>query len=458
MHNSSCAITDLAANEILDSRGNPALQVTLTLEDGTTAVAGVPSGASTGAFEAHELRDGDNTRFGGKGVWQAAAHVTDTILEALRGMRADSQREIDTRLIELDGTESKSQLGANAILGVSLACARAAAAFHGLPLFQYLGGSDAHILPVPMFNILNGGKHATHGPDFQEFKLVPLGAPTFAQALRCGAEVYHALHDLLVAKGLSANVGDEGGFVPELPSNEAAMGLMMQAIERAGYKAGEDVCLGLDPAATSFFADGRYRLERDKLDLDSAEMTAYWAEWVDRYPLVSLEDPLADNDWRGFAHLTSVLGERVQVVGDDLFVTNPRFLSRGLAEHCCNSILIKPNQIGTITETQGTARMALRAGYTCMVSHRSGETLDTSIADLAVALNCGQIKSGAPARGERVAKYNRLMEIERQLGASATFAGKTAFPRFGQTHANAAVSRPDKLQGRESTPSRGLPA
>lgn len=432
MNNCSCAIAALAAHEILDSRGNPALQVTVTLEDGTQATAGVPSGASTGAFEARELRDGDRTRFGGKGLWRVAAHVTGPILDALRGQRADEQRALDLALIELDGTQDKSRLGANALLGVSLACARAAAASHGLPLYQYLGGADAHVLPVPMFNVLNGGKHATHGPDFQEFKLVPLGAPTFAQALRCGAEVYQALHRLLIDRGLSANVGDEGGFVPELPSNEAAMGLLMQAIEQAGYKPGEDVCLGLDPAATSFFAGGHYHLTRDGLVLDAAEMTAYWARWVDRYPLVSLEDPLADEDWTGFAHLTAELGARTQVVGDDLFVTNPRFLARGLAEHCCNSILIKPNQIGTVTETLETAHMALRAGYTCMVSHRSGETLDTSIADLAVALNCGQIKSGAPARGERVAKYNRLMEIERQLGAAAVFAGKAAFPRFSR--------------------------
>lgn len=430
MHNRSCAIAALAADEILDSRGNPALQVTVTLEDGTEATAGVPSGASTGAFEACELRDGDNTRFSGKGVRQAAAHVTGPILDALRGTRADAQRLVDQQLIELDASESKSRLGANAILGVSLACARAAAAFHGLPLYRYLGGVDAHVLPVPMFNVLNGGKHAVRGPDFQEFKLIPVGAPTFAEALRYGAEIYHALHDLLVSKGLSANVGDEGGFVPELPDNEAAMGLLMQAIERAGYRAGEDVCLGLDPAATSFFAGGRYCLKRDGRELDAAGMTAYWADWARRYPLLSLEDPLADDDWPGFAQLTAQLGSRVQIVGDDLFVTNPRFLSRGLDEHCCNSILIKPNQIGTVTETLGTARLALRAGYTCMVSHRSGETLDTSIADLAVALNCGQIKSGAPARGERVAKYNRLLEIERQLGAVGVYAGKSAFPRF----------------------------
>jgi enolase len=430
MHNRSCAITALAADEILDSRGNPALQVTVTLEDGTEATAGVPSGASTGAFEARELRDGDGTRFAGRGVRQAAAHVTGPILDALRGLPADAQRQVDDRLIGLDGTESKSRLGANAILGVSLACARAAAAFHGLPLYRYLGGADAHVLPVPLFNVLNGGKHATRGPDFQEFKLVPLGAPTFAEALRCGAEVYRTLHGLLDAQGLSANVGDEGGFVPELPNNEAAMSLLMQAIERAGYRPGEDACLGLDPAATSFCVDGRYRLERDGLELDSAEMTAYWVDWANRYPLVSLEDPLADDDWTGFARLTAELGNQIQIVGDDLFVTNPRFLARGLAEHCCNSILIKPNQIGTITETLGTARLALRAGYTCMVSHRSGETQDTSIADLAVALNCGQIKSGAPARGERVAKYNRLLAIERELGASAAFAGRSAFPRF----------------------------
>lgn len=431
MPNHSCAIASFAADEILDSRGNPTLKVIVTLEDGTQAAASVPAGASTGEFEANELRDNNPARYGGKGVLQAAVCVEGPIADTLRGQLVDDQRRIDTALIALDGTEFKSRLGANAILGVSLACARAAASCHGLPLYRYLGGANAHVLPVPMFNVLNGGKHAVNGPDFQEFKLVPLGAPTFREALRYGSEIYHTLHALLVEMGLSANVGDEGGFVPELPSNEDAMDILMRAIERAGYRPGEDVCIGIDPAASSFHVDGRYRLARDSRDLSSDEMIEYWAAWLARYPLVSLEDPLSDGDWAGFARLTRELGNRVQVVGDDLFVTNTRFLARGLAEKCCNSILIKLNQIGTVTETLDTARMALHAGYTCLVSHRSGETEDTSIADLAVALNCGQIKSGAPARGERVAKYNRLLEIERQLGEGAAFAGKAVFPRFG---------------------------
>lgn len=433
MYNRSCAIAALAADEILDSRGNPTLKVTVTLEDGTEAVASVPAGASTGEFEARELRDCDPARYGGKGVLQAATCVAGPIADAVLGVRADEQRHIDGSLIRLDGTELKTRLGANAILGVSLACARAAASFHGMPLYRYLGGANAHVLPVPMFNVLNGGKHAVNGPDFQEFKLVPLGAPTFREALRYGAEIYHALHDLLGEMRLSANVGDEGGFVPELASNEDAMDILMHAIERAGYTPGDDVCIGIDPAASSFYADGRYHLRRDGLNLSTQEMVEYWAAWLARYPLVSLEDPLADSDWAGFAQLTREMGDKVQVVGDDLFVTNTRFLARGLAEKCCNSILVKLNQIGTVTETLDTARMALHAGYTCMVSHRSGETEDTSIADLAVALNCGQIKSGAPARGERVAKYNRLLEIERQLGQDAIFDGKAMFPRF--THA-----------------------
>lgn len=440
MHNPSCAIASFIADEILDSRGNPTLKVTVVLEDGTQACAGVPAGASTGEFEASELRDGDQARYGGKGVLQAAANVEGPIADALKGQRADDQRRIDATLIGLDGTESKSRLGANAILGASLASARAAALFHGLPLYRYLGGADAHLLPVPMFNVLNGGKHAANGPDFQEFKLVPLGAPTFGEALRYGAETYHALHALLGEMGLSANVGDEGGFVPELPSNEDAMDLLMRAIERAGYVPGEDICIGLDPAASSFYFDGQYRLERDGRSLTTEEMVEYWAAWLARYPLVSLEDPLADSDWAGFSRLTREIGDRVQVVGDDLFVTNTRFLARGLSEKCCNSILIKLNQIGTVTETLDTARMALHAGYTCLVSHRSGETEDTSIADLAVALNCGQIKSGAPARGERVAKYNRLLDIERQLGPAAAFAGGAAFPRFSR--AAGAAGRP----------------
>ncbi|CAB3793665.1 Enolase [Paraburkholderia caffeinitolerans] len=427
-------IDTILADEILDSRGNPTVEVTVTLGNGVTASAAVPSGASTGEFEAVELRDGDPGRYGGKGVLSAVRHVNEEIAWALTGMRADDQRRIDEKLIEVDGSETKSVLGANAILGASLACAKAGAIASGLPLFRYLGGTNAHLLPVPMFNVLNGGKHGHQGPDVQEFKLVPLGAPTFREALRYGAETYHALGAVLADAGASTNVGDEGGYVPQLASNAEAMELILRAIERAGYRPGEDIAIGIDAAASSFCEDGRYHLIRDSRVLTSAEMIAYWADWVNRYPLVSLEDPLADNDWDGFAALTHELGSRVQIVGDDLFVTNRKFLQRGIDEHCCNSILIKLNQIGTVTETLDTAQLAFSAGYTCLVSHRSGETEDTSIADLSVALGCGQIKSGAPARGERVAKYNRLLAIERMLGDDARFAGRAAFrqSRHGQ--------------------------
>lgn len=428
-------IDTIGADEILDSRGNPTVEVTVTLGNGITASAAAPSGASTGEYEAVELRDRDPGRYGGKGVLRAVKHVNEEIAWALTGMRADDQRLIDEKLIEVDGSETKEVLGANAILGASLACAKAGAMESGLPLFRYLGGTNAHVLPVPMFNVLNGGKHGHRGPDVQEFKLVPLGAPTFREALRYGAETYHALGAVLAEGGASTNVGDEGGYVPQLPSNAVALELILRAIERAGYRPGEDIAIGIDPAASSFYADGRYHLNRDDRVLTSAEMIAYWADWadwadwVDRYPLISLEDPLADSDWEGFAALTRELGSRVQIVGDDLFVTNRKFLQRGIDEHCCNSILIKLNQIGTVTETLDTAQLAFSAGYTCLVSHRSGETEDTSIADLAVALGCGQIKSGAPARGERVAKYNRLLTIERMLGDDARFAGRSAFRR-----------------------------
>ncbi|WP_321858788.1 phosphopyruvate hydratase [Paraburkholderia tropica] len=420
-------IKAITADEILDSRGNPTVDVTVTLTSGVMVSASVPSGASTGEFEAVELRDGDRTRYGGKGVLKAVKHVNGEIAWALNGMPVDDQRRIDEKLIETDGSDSKSVLGANAILGASLACAKAAAIETGEPLFRYLGGANAHVLPVPMFNVLNGGKHGDDGPDVQEFKLVPLGAPTFREALRYGAETYHALGKVLAEAGASTNVGDEGGYVPQLPSNAAAMDLILKAIERAGYRPGEDIAIGLDPAASSFYKDGRYILARDGKTLTSEQMIDYWSDWVSRYLLVSLEDPLADNDWKGFAALTKALGDRVQVVGDDLFVTNRKFLQRGIDEHCCNSILIKLNQIGTVTETLDTAELAFSAGYTCLVSHRSGETEDTSIADLAVALGCGQIKSGAPARGERVAKYNRLLAIERLLGDDARYAGRSAF-------------------------------
>ncbi|MDR8394791.1 MAG: phosphopyruvate hydratase [Paraburkholderia sp.] len=425
-------IQAISADEILDSRGNPTVDVTVTLSNGVTASASVPSGASTGEFEAVELRDGDRARYGGKGVLKAVKHVNGEIAWALNGMLVNDQRRIDEKLIETDGSDSKGVLGANAILGASLACAKAAALETGEPLFRYLGGANAHVLPVPMFNVLNGGKHGDDGPDVQEFKLVPLGAPTFREALRYGAETYHALGTVLAEAGASTNVGDEGGYVPQLPSNAAAMDLILKAIERAGYRPGEDISIGLDPAASSFYKEGHYILARDGKTLTSEQMIAYWSDWVNRYPLVSLEDPLADNDWHGFAALTKSLGGRVQVVGDDLFVTNRKFLQRGIDEHCCNSILIKLNQIGTVTETLDTAQLAFSAGYTCLVSHRSGETEDTSIADLAVALGCGQIKSGAPARGERVAKYNRLLAIERMLGDDARFAGRSAFRQLPQ--------------------------
>lgn len=421
------SIETISADEILDSRGNPTVEVTVTLASGVTASAAVPSGASTGEFEAVELRDGDPKRYGGKGVLQAIAHVNEKIALVLAGERVDDQRRIDRTLVELDGTPSKQALGANTILGVSLACAKAAAAESGVPLFRYLGGANAHLLPVPMFNVLNGGKHAHAGPDVQEFKIVPLGAPTFREALRYGAETYQALGAVLRKGGAPTNVGDEGGYVPQLPSNAAAMDLILRAIELAGYRPGEDIAIGIDPAATSFYENGRYNLSRDSKTFTPDEMIAWWGDWVDRYPLVSLEDPLAEHDWEGFAALTKALGDRVQIVGDDLFVTNRQFLQRGIDEQCCNSILIKPNQIGTVTEAIDTAQLALSAGYTCLVSHRSGETGDTSIADLAVALGCGQIKSGAPARGERVAKYNRLLAIERTLGEDAGFAGRAAF-------------------------------
>ncbi|WP_322014155.1 phosphopyruvate hydratase [Paraburkholderia sp. J12] len=420
-------IEAISADEILDSRGNPTVEVTVTLSSGVTASAAVPSGASTGEFEAVELRDRDPGRYGGKGVLSAVKHVNEQIAWALTGTPADDQRLVDEKLIAADGSESKHVLGANAILGASLACARAGAVESGLPLFRYLGGASAHVLPVPMFNVLNGGKHGHQGPDVQEFKLVPLGAPTFREALRYGAETYHALGAVLADAGASTNVGDEGGYVPQLPSNAVAVELILRAIERAGYRPGEDIAIGIDPAASSFYENGHYHLTRDNQVLSSEEMIAYWADWVSRYPLVSLEDPLADNDWKGFAALTRELGDKVQIVGDDLFVTNRKFLQRGIDEHCCNSILIKLNQIGTVTETLDTAELAFSAGYTCLVSHRSGETEDTSIADLAVALGCGQIKSGAPARGERVAKYNRLLAIERMLGKDARFAGREAF-------------------------------
>ncbi|MBV9369663.1 MAG: phosphopyruvate hydratase [Frankiales bacterium] len=420
-------IEALAAREILDSRGNPTVEVEVLLDDGSVGRAAVPSGASTGAFEAVEKRDGGE-RYGGKGVTKAVAAVEDDIAPEIVGYEATEQRLLDQALCDLDGTPDKSRLGANAVLGVSLAVARAAADASDLPLFRYVGGSHAHLLPVPMMNILNGGAHADTTVDIQEFMIAPVGATTFRDALRMGAEVYHALKAVLKGRGLSTGLGDEGGFAPDLPANREALDLIMEAIGKAGYTPGRDVALALDVAATEFFADGAYRYEGGTRSAD--EMTAYYDELVGTYPIVSIEDPLAEDDWAGWARLTAVLGARVQLVGDDLFVTNPRRLERGLAEQTANALLVKVNQIGTLSETLDAVDLAHRNGYRAMMSHRSGETEDTTIADLAVATNCGQIKTGAPARSERVAKYNQLLRIEEELDDAARYAGRAAFPRY----------------------------
>ena len=422
------SIEAVGAREILDSRGNPTVEVEVALDDGSIARAAVPSGASTGAFEAAERRDGDPKRYGGKGVEEAVNAVLDEIGPALLGFEASDQRLIDAEMITLDGTPNKSAIGANAILGVSLAVARAAAESANLPLFRYLGGPNAHVLPVPMMNILNGGSHADSNVDIQEFMIAPIGAPTFREALRWGTEVYHALKSVLQERGLSTGLGDEGGFAPNLESNRAALDLIAVAIDRAGYTLGTDIALALDVAASEFCTDGVYTFEGRQRT--AAEMTAYYAELVADYPLVSLEDPLDEDDWEGWATITAELGADVQIVGDDLFVTNPQRLARGIAANTANSILVKVNQIGSLTETLDAVDMAHRAGYTCMMSHRSGETEDTTIADLAVATNCGQIKTGAPARSERVAKYNQLLRIEEELDDAARYAGAGAFPRF----------------------------
>jgi enolase len=421
-------IAAIEGREVLDSRGSPTVAVDVTLADGTIGRAMVPSGASTGINEAIELRDGDQKRFGGKGVLRAVAHVRTEIATALKGVDASDQRGIDLALIALDGTPNKARLGANAILGVSLACGRAAATALGVPLYRYLGGVDAHVLPVPMFNILNGGKHAENSTDLQEFMLVPAGMPTFQEAVRCGAEVYAALKSVLHGRNASTNVGDEGGFAPALPSNAAAIEVILAAIEKAGYQVGRDCFLALDPAASSFYRNGLYHLERDGRTLSSAQMIDFWEDWIDKYPIVSIEDGLAEEDWDGWRLLTARLGERVQLVGDDLLVTNVTFLRRAIREHSCNSILIKLNQIGTLTETIQAIHEAHGAAWTAIVSHRSGETEDTTIADLVVAMGTGQIKTGAPARSERAAKYNRLMQIEAELGTKAIYKGLAAYP------------------------------
>jgi enolase len=416
------------AREILDSRGNPTVEVEVLLDDGTVSRAAVPSGASTGAFEAYELRDGDKNRYQGKGVRQAVDAVIDELGPEIEDLDATDQRIIDSVLNATDGTENKERLGANAILGVSLAVAKAAAHSAGLPLFRYLGGPNAHTLPVPLMNIINGGSHADNDVDIQEFMIVPIGAETFSEALRWGVETYHALKALLKSKGLATGLGDEGGFAPNLPSNRAALDLIVEAIQNAGYVPGKDIALALDVAATEFFKDGAYHFEGKQLTAE--ELIGYYGQLVEDYPLVSIEDPLEEEDWDGWVKLTTELGTKVQIVGDDLFVTNPIRLAKGLQSGAANSILVKVNQIGTLTETLDAVSLAQRSGYTAILSHRSGETEDTTIADLAVATDSGQIKTGAPARSERVAKYNQLLRIEEELGDAAVYAGRNAFPRF----------------------------
>ncbi|MCL4459110.1 MAG: phosphopyruvate hydratase [Chloroflexi bacterium] len=424
------AIEEVVAREILDSRGNPTIEVEVQLVDGTIGRAAVPSGASTGLHEAIELRDGDPSRFYGKGVSKAIANVKDKIGPRVAGLSALEQARLDIAMTQLDGTPNKANLGANSILGVSLAVAHAAAAFVGLPLYRYLGGVSARTLPVPLLNILNGGKHAEDAADLQEFMIVPAGVASFCEALRAGAEVFQALKGVLKQRGLATAVGDEGGFAPKVGSNEQALELILAAIEAAGYKPGREVYIALDPAASELYKDGKYLLAREGKSLSAAEMVELYASWVSKYPIISIEDGLAEDDWDGWKLLTQRLGSSIQLVGDDLFVTNVKRLARGIEEGVANSILIKVNQIGTLTETLETMEMAKRAGYTTVISHRSGETEDVSIAHIAVATNAGQIKSGAPSRGERVAKYNELLRIEEDLGTAALFAGLEAFPCF----------------------------
>jgi enolase len=422
------SIEAVGAREILDSRGNPTVEVEVGLDDGTIARAAVPSGASTGQFEAVELRDGDSDRYGGKGVGKAVLTVLDDIGPELLGYDASEQRLVDQALLDLDGTPDKSRLGANAVLGVSLAVARAAADSAELPLFRYVGGPAAHVLPVPMMNILNGGAHADSNVDVQEFMVAPIGASTFEEALRWGAETYHALKSVLKSRGLATGLGDEGGFAPNLESNRAALDLIAEAVGKAGFQLGDDIAFALDVAATEFYDDGTYTFEGAAKSAD--DLIGYYADLVDAYPLVSIEDPLSEEDWAGWVAMTRQLGDRVQIVGDDLFVTNPERLQRGIDEGAANALLVKVNQIGTLTETLDAVSLAHRNGYRCMMSHRSGETEDTTIADLAVATDCGQIKTGAPARSERVAKYNQLLRIEEELDDAARYAGAQAFPRF----------------------------
>jgi enolase len=421
------SIVDIVAREILDSRGNPTVEADVLLESGVSGRAAVPSGASTGTREAIELRDGDKGRYGGKGVLKAVENVNTEICEAIVGLDAVEQSFIDQTLIDLDGTENKSRLGANALLAVSLAVAKAAAEEAGLPLYRYLGGAGRMQLPVPMMNVINGGAHANNSLDLQEFMIIPVGAESFREAMRCGAEIFQALKNLLDKKGMSTTVGDEGGFAPNLPNNEAALKLIIEAIEASGYTPGSQVAIGLDCAASEFFKDGKYDLASEKLKLSAKEFTDYLAAWVDKYPIVSIEDGMAEGDWEGWKILTSRLGKKVQIVGDDLFVTNTKILAEGIRQGVANSILIKINQIGTLTETFAAIEMAKRAGYTAVVSHRSGETEDTFIADLAVGANALQIKTGSLSRSDRLAKYNQLLRIEEDLGDSASYAGRDAF-------------------------------
>jgi enolase len=421
-------IEAVGAREILDSRGNPTVEVEVALDDGTIARAAVPSGASTGAFEAVERRDGDKDRYLGKGVEKAVDAVLDEVGPKLLGFEASEQRLVDAEMLALDGTANKAKIGANAILGVSLAVARAAAESSGLPLFRYVGGPNAHVLPVPMMNILNGGSHADSNVDIQEFMIAPIGADSFREALRWGTEVYHSLKSVLKEKGLATGLGDEGGFAPNLGSNREALDLILEAITRAGYEPGTQIALALDVAASEFHEEGAYTFEG--VSRTAEQMVDYYADLVDSYPLVSIEDPLDEEDWDGWKTMTDRLGDRVQLVGDDLFVTNPERLQRGIESRTANALLVKVNQIGSLTETMDAVELAHRSGYRCMMSHRSGETEDTTIADLAVATNCGQIKTGAPARSERVAKYNQLLRIEEELDEAAVYAGAAAFPRF----------------------------
>ena len=420
-------IADIRAREVIDSRGNPTVEADVILENGTVGRAIVPSGASTGSREAVELRDGDKNRYGGKGVLKAVENVNTAIKDALLGFDATAQSLIDQTMIDLDGTDNKGRLGANAILAVSLATAKAASIDAGLPLYRYLGGDDNTLLPVPMMNIINGGAHADNSVDVQEFMILPVGAPNIAEAIRYGAEVFHALKKVLSAKGLNTSVGDEGGFAPDLGSNEEAIKVILQAIADAGYKAGEDIVLGIDAASSEFYKDGKYHLESEGKALSSEEFVEYLADWVDKYPIVSIEDGMDESDWDGWAKLSARLGDRIQLVGDDLFVTNSKILAEGIEKNIGNSILIKVNQIGTLTETLAAIEMAKKANYTAVISHRSGETEDTTIADLAVATSAGQIKTGSMSRSDRLAKYNQLIRIEEELGDKAKFAGRDAF-------------------------------